>query len=51
MFRNLFAVPKSTPKPILRFDLGSLSMIEKVHVRKLNLIYHLKYLKPESLVA
>ena len=51
MFKNLFAVPESTPKPILRFDLGNLSMIEKVHIRKLNLIHHLKYLKTDSLGA
>ena len=29
MFRYLFAVPKSTPQPIMRFDLGHLSMREK----------------------
>ena len=49
MFRYLFAVPESTPKPILRFDLGNLSIKEKIHVKKLNLIHHLKYLDPESL--
>ena len=51
MFRYLFGVPDSTPKPILRFDLGNLSMIERVHVRNLNLLYHLKNLEPGSLGA
>ena len=29
MFRALFAVPRSTPKPILRSDLGNLTVREK----------------------
>ena len=49
MFRYLFGVPVSTPKAILRFDLGHLSMKEKVHVKKLNLLHHLKNLPNESL--
>ena len=49
MFRYLFAVPNSTPQPILRFDLGHLSMKEKVHIKKLCLLYHLKTLPAESL--
>ena len=49
MFRYLFGVPECTPKPILRFDLGNLSMKEKVHVKKLNLLHHLKNLESQSL--
>ena len=51
MFRLLFAVPKSTPKPILRSDLGHLTVREKVHIKKLTFIHHLKNLQPESLGA
>ena len=51
MFRSLFAVPRSTPKPILRSDLGHLSVREKIHVKKLTFIHHPKNLKPESLGA
>ena len=51
MFRALFAVPKSTPKPILRSDLGNLTVRENIHVKKLTFIHHLKNLKPESLGA
>ena len=49
MFRYLFAVPKSTPRPIMRFDLGQLSMKEKIHVKKLNFLHHLKNLPSSSL--
>ena len=49
MFRSLFAVPSSTPKPILRWDLRQLSMREKIHVRKLNFLLHLKTLPSSSL--
>ena len=51
MFRSLFAVPRSTPKPILRSDLGHLSVREKIHVKKLTFIHYLKNLNPESLGA
>ena len=34
MFRNLFAVPTSTPTPMLRFDLGSLSIKERIAKKK-----------------
>ena len=34
MFRNLFAVPISTPTPMLRFDLVSLSMKERIDKKK-----------------
>ena len=43
MFRQLFAVPDSTPIPMLRFELGHTSMKEKINQRKLKIIYHLKY--------
>jgi len=49
MFRYLFGVPECTPKPLLRFDLGHISMNEKVHVKKLTLLHHLKHLPAESL--
>ena len=49
MFRNLFAVPVSTPKHILRFELGNLNMKEKVHMKKLFFLHHLKYLDKTSL--
>ena len=49
MYRYLFGVPECTPKPILRFDLGHLSMREKIHIRKLNLVHHLKNLPNDSL--
>ena len=51
LFRSLLGVPESTPKPLLRFDLGSLSMTEKIHAKKLNFIHHLKYLDPNSLAS
>ena len=51
MFRTIFAVPKSTPKPILRWDLGHLSMKEKIHAKKLNFLLHLKNLPNNSLAA
>ena len=49
MFRNLFAVPVSTPKHMLRFELGNLNMKEKVHMKKLFFLHHLKYLDKTSL--
>ena len=51
MFRNLFAVPISTPTPMLRFDLGSLSMKERIDQKKLGFLHHLKHLESESLAA
>ena len=41
MFRYMFAVPDGTPTPILRYDLGSLSMEERVIQNKLNFVHHL----------
>ena len=51
MFRALFAVPRSTPKPILRFDLGHVSKKEKIHIKKLTFLYHLKNLQSGSLAS
>ena len=51
MFRQLFAVPDSTPIPMLRFDLGCLTMKERIDMKKLNFIQHLKTLEKESLAA
>ena len=42
MFRYLFGALESTPKAILRYDFGHFSMKEKVHIKKLNLLNHLK---------
>ena len=49
MFRILFAVPNSTPTPILRFDLGCLSMNERIDQKKLNFLHHIQSLESESL--
>ena len=49
MFRCLFATPDSTPKPILRFDLGSLSILEKIHIRKLTFLHFLLSSSDENL--
>jgi hypothetical protein len=51
MYRNLFAVPNSTPIPMLRLDLGSITMQERIHQIKLNFIYHLKTLNKGSLAS
>ena len=51
MFRNLFGVPSSTPLPLLRFDVGSLTMEERVHKKKLNFLFHLKSIESESLAG
>ena len=51
MFRQLFAVPNSTPTPMLRMDLGSINMKERIHQKKLNFLHHLKSLESESLAA
>ena len=45
MFRYLFAVPDGTPTPMLRYDLGSLTMEERVIQGKLNFIHHLVSLR------
>ena len=49
MFRILFAVPNSTPTPMLRFDLGCLSMNERIDQKKLNFLHHIQSLESESL--
>ena len=51
MFRYLFGVPESTPLPLLRFDVGSLTMEESVHKKKLNFLFHLKSMDSESLAG
>ena len=38
-------------KPILRFDLGHVSMKEKIHIKKLTFLYHLKNLQSGSLAS
>ena len=39
MFRCLFAVPDATPKPMLRFDLGSLTIVERINISKLTFLH------------
>ena len=51
MFRQLFAVPDSTPIPMLSFELGHTSMKEKIDQRKLSFIYHAKTLEKRSLAG
>jgi hypothetical protein len=51
MYRQLFAVPNSTPTPMLRMDLGSINMKERIDQKKLNFLHHLKNLESESLAA
>ena len=51
MFRNLFGLPSSTPLPLLRFDIQSLTMEERVHKKKLNFLFHLKSIESESLAG
>ena len=51
MFRNLFGVPASTPIPLLRFDVGCLKMNERIHMKKLNFLFHLRTMESESLAS
>ena len=51
MLRNLFAVPSSTPIPLLRFDVGHVTMEEMIHGKKLNFLHHLKSIENESLAG
>ena len=46
---TLFEVPGSTPKPILLWDTGILSMENRVKTRKLNLAIHIKKQNVECL--
>ena len=45
----MFEVPRSTPKPILLWDTGTISMENTVKTRKLNLAIHIKTQKEECL--
>ena len=45
----LFAVPRSTPKPILNWDTATLEMSQRIKLRKLKLVLHLKSLSNDSL--
>ena len=42
MFRILFAVPDSTPIPLMRFDLGTVTIVERIHIQKLKFLHFLK---------
>ena len=41
MFRILLSVPDSAPIPLMRFDLGSVSVIERIHIQKLKFLHFL----------
>ena len=47
--RVLLEVPRSTPKPLLYWDTGTMTMSNRIKVMKLNLIVHLKKLDEASL--
>ena len=49
MFRCLLSAPKSTPACFLLWDLGSLTMCNRIIETKLNFLYHLLNLSKESL--
>ena len=51
MFSVLFASPDSAPRPLLCFDLGSLSILERIHEKKLNFLFFLTTLTEENLSA
>ena len=43
------SVPLSCPRPAVFWDTGSISMENKIIIRKLNLIYHIKSLDDSSI--
>ena len=47
--RVLLEVPRSTPKPLLYWDTGTMTMANRIKVMKLNLMVHLKNLDQSSL--
>ena len=47
--RVLLEVPRSTPKPLLYWDTGTMTMANRIKVMKLNLMVHLKKLDQSSL--
>ena len=49
MFKNLLAVPHCVPTPSLRYELGCLSMEERINSQKLNLLFHIRNLDSSSL--
>ena len=49
MFRYLLNTPRSTPKPFLLWELGSLSMENRIIKQKLNFFHHLVNLPDSSL--
>ena len=51
MYRQLFAVPNSTHTQMLRMDLGSINMKERIDQKKLNFLHHLRNLESKSLAA
>ena len=51
MYRQLFAVPNSTHTQMLRMDLGSINMKERIDQKKLNFLHHLRNLESETLAA
>ena len=51
MFRILFAVPDSAPIPLMRFDLGTVTILERIHIQKLKFLHFLKSLSSSSLAS
>ena len=49
MLAVLLASPDSAPKPILRFDLGCLTILETIHVKSLMFLHFLQSQNPQSL--
>jgi hypothetical protein len=49
MFKDLLVVPHCVPTPSLRYELGCLSMEERIHSQKLNLLFHIRNLDSSSL--
>ena len=49
MYRKLLSAPSSVPKPILRFDFGTLSVLERININKLMFLYFLRFSDADSL--
>ena len=50
-YRYLFATPSSTPIPALLWDVGGLTMENRIKIQKLNFYHHLVTLDAESLAS
>ena len=49
MFSVLFGVSDTAPRPILRFDLGCLTVLERIHINKLTFVHFLQMSDEQSL--